>query len=472
MTELLELTLLELTRRLRNQEASPVELMETTLSRIDETHDALNAVVSRRDSDALLDEARRAEEKIGRGDGGPLEGVPLGVKDLEDVAGMVTSYGSVPYKDNMATRDSTQVARLRKAGAIVVAKTNTPEFGFTAITKNLLFSDSRSPWDLRRSPGGSSGGSAALLAGGVLPLVTSSDGGGSIRIPASFVGAFGLKPSFGRVPRGPFSTWDSGQTSVYGPLTKTVEDAAFFLDQVAGLSADDPASLPDTGSSYLEEVRRPLDRKLRIAYSRDLGFAVVQSDIERAVEKAVGVLADLGHEVTEIDDRVPDLGETWRSLGDFLLAGKLAPHFPEHEENITRALMSGLRTATEMTPERFITGQTERAALVDWCNRLFRDYDVLVTPTVSIDPPLSRGPFPTETEGRPQIPVVAGALTIPFNLSWNPAASLRVGLSEAGLPIGMQIVGRRHRDDTVLKLARAYETQHPWHPDWPRAFVD
>ncbi len=472
MKDLLELTLLELTERLANRETSPVELMEATLTRIDETHDALNAVVSLRDSEDLLAEARTAEEKIGRGEGGPLEGVPLGVKDLEDVAGMVTSYGSVPFKDNLSTRDSTQVSRLRKAGAIVVAKTNTPEFGFTAITKNLLFGDTRSPWDLRRSPGGSSGGSAALLAGGVLPLVTSSDGGGSIRIPASFVGAFGLKPSYGRVPRGPFSTWDSGQTSVYGPLTKTVEDAAFFLDLVAGLSVDDPASLPDPPCSYLEQVRQPFGPKLRIGYSRDLGFAVVQSDIERAVEAAVGVLADLGHEVTELEAGPPNLGETWRSLGDFTLAGRLAPHFPVHEDNITRALMNGLRTATEMTPERFIAGQNERAALVDWCNRLFRDYDVLVTPTVSIDPPPARGPFPTETEGRPQIPVLAGALTIPFNLSWNPAASVRVGLSEAGLPIGMQIVGQRHRDDTVLKLARAYEIERPWHPNWPTAFAE
>lgn len=467
MSQLLGLSLLELTQKLQSREASAVELMTTVLDRIDETHESLRAVVALRDRDQLMSEAQTAETRLERGEAGPLEGVPLGVKDLEDVAGMKTTFGSLPFKDNVAERDSTQVARLRRAGAIVVAKTNTPEFGFTAITKNLVFGDTRSPWNVARSPGGSSGGSAALLAGGVLPLVTASDGGGSIRIPASFVGAFGLKPSYGRVPHGPIDRWDSMKTSVYGPLTKTVEDGAFFLDQVAGFSHDDPDSLPDSGVSYLEEARKPLERPLRIAYSRDLGFAVVQSDIEKAVEDAVGVLADQGHEITEIETGPPELGVLWRRLGDFVLAGRLAPVIRHHEENITRALMKGLRTADEMTAELFAQGQALRGELQNWTNDLFRDYDSLLTPTVSIDPPPARGPFPTETEGRPQLEVVAGALTIPFNLCWNPAATVRVGFSRAGLPIGMQIVGPRHRDDLVLRLSRAYERERPWHPNWP-----
>ncbi len=189
------LSLIELLDVLSAREASCVELMTATLDSIEATHPKLNAVVSQRSREALITDAETADARRAAGDARPLEGVPLGVKDLEDVAGMVTSMGSRVFRDSVAEADSTQVARLRAAGAIVVGKTNTPEFGFTAITKNPLFGVTRSPWNLERTPGGSSGGSSAALAGGVLPLVTSSDGGGSIRIPASFTGAFGLKPS-------------------------------------------------------------------------------------------------------------------------------------------------------------------------------------------------------------------------------------------------------------------------------------
>ena len=195
MHELLELTLLELCERLRERRASPVELMEAVLARIDATRDTLNAVVAVQPREALLEQARDAERRIRSGDARPLEGVPLGVKDLENVAGMVTSNGSLLFKDDVAARDDIHVARLRAAGAIPMAKTNAPEFGPTAITKNLLHGVTRNPWNLEHTPGGSSGGSSAALTGAVLPLVTASDGGGSIRIPAAWTGAFGLKPS-------------------------------------------------------------------------------------------------------------------------------------------------------------------------------------------------------------------------------------------------------------------------------------
>lgn len=467
MHELLGLSLTELTRRLHAREASPVELMEAVLQRIDDANPDLNAIVSRRDSELLLEEAREAEARIGRDEGRPLEGIPLGVKDLEDVEGMKTTRGSLLFKDNLATRDSTQVARLRGAGAIVVGKTNTPEFGFTALTKNLVFGVTRSPWDRERTPGGSSGGSAAALVGGLLPLVTASDGGGSIRIPASFTGAFGLKTTYGRIPRGPMETWDSKQTSVYGPLTRTVEDAALFLDQVVGVSADDPASLPAPGYSYREVVNQPLSRALRIAYSPDLGYAVVQSDIAVAVEEAARSFEGLGHSVHEIEGGPPQLGDLWGKLLNYQLGGQLAPFLKEREGDITRALVQGMKTAWDTTPEEMAEGDRRRARLSDWCARLFEDYDLLLTPTLSYDPPPARGPFPTETDGRPQLPTGAASFTIPFNFSWHPAATVRVGLSEMGLPMGMQIVGPRHREDLVLQAARLFERERPWHPHWP-----
>ncbi|HBZ69327.1 MAG TPA: amidase, partial [Deltaproteobacteria bacterium] len=192
---------------------SPVELMRATLARIDATQEKLNAFVALRDESALIADARLAQARIGRGEARPLEGVPLGVKDLEDACGLVTTHGSLPFKNNLAQRDSLQVERLRAAGAIVVGKTNAPEFGWTAITKNLLFGETRNPWKLDRTPGGSSGGSSAAIAGGIVAMATASDGGGSVRLPATFTGCFGLKPSFGRIPHGPEDLWVTIDTS-------------------------------------------------------------------------------------------------------------------------------------------------------------------------------------------------------------------------------------------------------------------
>ncbi len=467
MSELCEMTLIELSGALRERRASPVELMEVTLQRIEATAERLNAVVSQRERYALIAEARAAEERLARGEARPLEGIPLGVKDLEDAEGLVTSHGSIPFSDNRAQRDSTQVARLRAAGAIVVGKTNAPEFGYTAITKNLVYGVTRSPWDSERSPGGSSGGSAAALAGEVLPLVTASDGGGSIRIPASFTGAFGLKPSYGRVPRGPFEFWDHGMTSVYGPLTKTVEDAALVLDQVVGHDDRDPSSLPHPGLSYLERVRQPLEGRLKIGFSPDLGYAVVQSDIAEAVADAAEVFEKLGHEIRGVRSGPPDLSIHWGILGAFELSSHIAHLLPQREKDFTRSLMEGIRMASGITPSWWGEMAKLRADLVEWCAHTFEEYDLLLTPTVPFDPPPAKGPFPDETEGRPQRMAAVASFTIPFNLGWNPAATVRAGLSRAGLPIGLQIVGRPHRDDLVLQAARAFEREHPWHPHWP-----
>ena len=467
MHDLLRPTLIELTETLRARKASPVELMEAVLARIDETNAALNALVCMRPRDELLRDARAAEERIGRGEARPLEGIPLGVKDLEDVAGLTTSHGSLLYRDYVPGRDSVQVARLKAAGAIVVGKTNAPEFGHTAITKNLVYGVTHSPWNLERTPGGSSGGSAAAMAAGVLPLVTASDGGGSIRIPASFTGTFGLKISYGRIPNGPDANWYYGDTAVVGPLTRTVEDAGLFLDCTAGASPFDPNSLPHPGISYLEAVRAGLPAKLRIGYSPDLGYAVVQSDVAAAVEDGVRVFEKLGHTVEPLAGGPPEMGREWALFNAFELAAKLHRILPGREGDITRSIMEGINIARNMTPEFFGALTEQRARLNEWCAGVFDRFDVVVTPTVPYDPPPARGPFPEETEGRRQIVASVASFTIPFNLSWHPAATVRAGLSRAGLPIGLQIVGPRHRDDLVLQAARAFERERPWHPQWP-----
>src|SRR5262245_30435271 len=307
MPDLLQRPLTELVTDLAEKSLSPVELMEAVLARIDATQPRLLAFTALRDRESLLRDARAAEARILRGEPRPLEGIPLGVKDLEDVAGLVTSHGSVPFRDNLAVRDSVQVERLRAAGAIVVGKTNAPEFGHTALTKNLLFGASCNPWNLERTPGGSSGGSSAAISGGVVPLVTASDGGGSVRIPASFTGCFGLKPSYGRIPHEGTGYWIVNDTSVYGPLTRTVEDAALHLDVCVGAHPFDPNSLPHPGYSYRELLGK-LPRGLRIGWSSDLGYAVVQRDVGEVAYDAARVFAELGHELRELDGKPSALG--------------------------------------------------------------------------------------------------------------------------------------------------------------------
>ncbi len=465
------LSLIELLDVLSTGEASCVELMTATLDRIEATHPDLNAVVSQRPREQLIADAEAADARRTAGDARPLEGVPLGVKDLEDVAGMVTSMGSRVFRDQVAEADSTQVARLRAAGAIVVGKTNTPEFGFTAITKNPLFGVTRSPWNLERTPGGSSGGSAAVLTGGVLPLVTSSDGGGSIRIPASFTGAFGLKPSQGRVPRGPMKAWDYGSTAVYGPLTRTVADAALFLDLVAGPSPCDPGSLPHPGLSYREALDSGLPVSTRIAWSADLSYAGVQADVARVAADAATAFEAAGLSVEPLEEHVVDgppvLTTAWGSLGNFLLAGQLHEPLRRQRGDMTHSFADALERSWEVTPETFGAAARERGRLNLWCAEVFERFDLLLTPTVPYDPPPARGPFPTHTEGREQAPAGVASFTIPFNMSGHPAATVRAGLSDAGLPVGLQIVGPRHRDDLVLRAARLFERGRRWHPNWP-----
>ena len=465
MTDLLHSPLSSLCAKLESRQLSAVELMQATLARIEKTQERINAFVVLRDPDVLIADAAEADRRIAEGSARALEGIPLGVKDLEDVEGLVTSMGSVPFRDNLALHDSAQVERLRAAGAIVVGKTNAPEFGYTAITKNLLFGPTRNPWNLERTPGGSSGGSSAAIAGGIVALVTASDGGGSVRIPASFTGCFGLKPTYGRIPHGPDKTWTMDDTAGHGPLTRTVEDAAIHLDAVVGPHPLDPNSLPHPGFRYRERLDDLPDR-LRIAFSPDLGYGVVQPDVARVVAEAVSVLQALGHRVEPIEGGPPEPGREWGMSGAFELLSKLDPLLPEREEDFGRSFLRGVKAGARMTPKLWGHMKTRREELNRWCARIFSEYDLLLTPTVPYDPPPARGPLPLEIEGRELPAANVGTFTMPFNLSWHPAATVRAGFSDAGLPAGLQIVGPRLRDDLVLQAARAFERERPWQT-WP-----
>jgi aspartyl-tRNA(Asn)/glutamyl-tRNA(Gln) amidotransferase subunit A len=466
MKELLRRPLVQIVHLLERREVSPVDLVRATLDRIAETRETLNAFSEVGDGERLLAEARTAEARIKRGEARPLEGVPLGVKDLEDARPYRTTHGSVPFRDHVPDSDSAQVERLRAAGAIVVGKTNAPEFGYTAITKNLIHGASRNPWNLELSPGGSSGGSSAAIAGGVVTLATASDGGGSVRIPGSFTGCFGLKVSYGRIPNGPDALWTMDDTAVHGPLTRTVEDAALHLDTVVGAHPLDPNSLPHPGISY-RAVLRDLPGRLRFGFSPDLGYAVVQSDVAEVVAKAARAFEELGHSVELLDDGPPEPGEDWGLSGAWELLARLSPLLPDREADFGRGFISGVKMGRHMDAERWGAFRRRREELNRWCAAAFSRFDLLLTPTVPYDPPPARGPLRAEVEGRRQPVANVGSFTMPFNLSWHPAATVRAGFSKEHLPVGLQIVGPRHRDDLVLQAAWAFEQARPWAEDWP-----
>jgi Asp-tRNA(Asn)/Glu-tRNA(Gln) amidotransferase A subunit family amidase len=459
-------TAVELVGLMRKKRLSPRDLMEETLRRIESINPVLNAFVSLR-ADKAMDEARAMTEDLASGGQiGPLVGIPIGVKDLEDVKGMVTSYGSVPFKDNVAQIDSDQVARLKAAGAIVVGKTNTPEFGFTGFTKNLLFGVTRNPWNTERTPGGSSGGSAAAVAGDMVPLATGSDAGGSIRIPASYSGCLGLKTSFGRVPRGPFPLLHAHSLWCMGPLTRTVEDAALYLDCVAGYHPSDPESLPFPEISFLKRLKN-MPSNLRIAVSPTLGYARVQTEVMALFQEAVQCFEGMGHRVELWGGALPDVGDTWSTIFTFDLYSRLYPGFDDYRDQMGRTLVRALDAVKSFSTEDHIEAQRARTELNRAMWSLFDQYDLLLTPTMPTEAFAAKGPPPAEIDGHPIALLGAVAFTYPFNLSGHPAVSVPAGLTANGLPAGLQIIGPRHRDDLVLQAAYAYEKARPWNDCWP-----
>ncbi|MBW2005116.1 MAG: amidase, partial [Deltaproteobacteria bacterium] len=381
----------ELTKLIRSKDISPVELMKTTLERIEAVNPVLNAFVSVR-AEQAMDEAKTIAERLAsNGVIGPLAGIPIGVKDLEDVKGMVTSFGSIPYKNNIAERDSIQVVRLKAAGAIVVGKTNTPEFGFTGFTKNMLYGVTRNPWNTERTPGGSSGGSAAAVAGGMVPIATGSDAGGSIRIPASYSGCFGLKTSFGRIPRGPFPLLQTHPIWCMGPLTRTVKDAALYLDCASGYNPSDPDSLPSPEHSFLKCIE-DIPTDLRIAFSPTLGYARVQKDVMSLAEKAVTSFEEMGHKIELWQGSLPDTGETWSKLINYELYSQLYKDLDKNREEMGKTLVSSLYQAKSFSIEDHINAQKIRTELNQILGDLFERFDLLLTPTMPTEAFAAKGP--------------------------------------------------------------------------------
>jgi aspartyl-tRNA(Asn)/glutamyl-tRNA(Gln) amidotransferase subunit A len=467
MAELHWKSAFDLAAMIRRRELKPSELIAATIARIESLNPTLNAFCALRADEAMA-EARSLEEQIARREEiGPLAGLPLGVKDLEDVAGMATTFGSIPFKNNIARDDSIQVARLKAAGAIVIGKTNTPEFGFMAFTKNLLFGVTRNPWNLERTPGGSSGGSSAAIASGVVSLTTASDWGGSIRIPACYTGSFGLKPTQGLIPIRPrlgMTPW--ADFSMVGPITRTVRDAAMYMDAVVGYHPADASSLPHPGISFRAMLER-MPKKMRIAFHPDFGHPM-QPDVRRQVETAAMVFKELGHDVNVLEEPVIETCYAWRTIGAGQTLADLGPYLEGHREEFGRAFLASVESGSKVRWRDYGEAYRIRTQFNEWVRGIFERFDLLLTPTLPTEAFSAAGPPPGKIDGQPLRDVMEALIfTYPFNFSGHPAASVRAGLTTSGLPCGLQIVAERHRDDLVMQAAYAYEQARPWNHRWP-----
>jgi Asp-tRNA(Asn)/Glu-tRNA(Gln) amidotransferase A subunit family amidase len=353
------------------------------------------------------------------------------------------------------------VERARGAGAVVICKTNTPEFGCKGVTDNKIFGHTRNPWSLERNAGGSSGGAAAAVAAGLSPLAEGSDLAGSIRIPASVCGVVGLKPSLGRVPRHPaVNAWTG--FSHHGPLTRTVRDAALLLSVLAGPDERDSQSLPATGDDFARAAEGGV-RGLRVAWSPDLGYAPVDAEVRRIAEAAAKTIAGLGCAMEESHPGFEDPKRLFVDLTAPYRAAAMEPHLAKWRDQMDGAILSRVDAASTMTAVDFEKAQHRRTALSQILARFFERHDLLVTPTTSVVAfPLGRS-FPEEIAGKKlETSIDWFPFTYPFNITGHPAISVPCGWTADGLPVGLQIVGRRFADATVLRAAAAFEAAAPW----------
>ncbi len=450
----------EMADAIKTRKLSPVEIMGAVLHRIERLNPRVNAYCTIV-AESAMRQAHQAEAIVMRGEKlGPLHGVPVSIKDLIFTAGIRTTAGSRIYENFIPQQDAIAVERLKAAGAIVIGKTNTPEFGWVAVTDNQLFGVTRNPWNLELTPGGSSGGAAASVASGMGPLAMGSDGGGSIRIPASFCGVFGFKPSFGRVPQYPdFPGWETlGHT---GPITRTVADAALAMEVIAGRDDRDPSSLPDTGLRYLPFPGTDL-KGLRVAWSQDLGYAPLDPQVLKITEAAVKTFTTLGATVEIATPEVSSPEDAFTTIVAARMATVFQDKMAEWGERITPALARFIQRNRDKSATEYIEACFEQLKYWQGIRPFFEKYDLLLTPTVTV-PPFELGIFgPGEIDGRKTSPLEWMAFTYPFNMTGQPAASVPCGWTDNGLPVGLQVAGRRFDDATVLRAAFAFEQASPW----------
>ncbi len=454
----------ELRDLIADRQATSVELTELYLSRIEKLDGQLNSYLTLTPESALA-QARRADEATARGESlGALHGVPISIKDLELTRGVRTTSGSLVFEDRVPDEDSVVVERVRNAGAVALGKTNTPEFGYRGTTENLLGDPCRNPWNTEYTPGGSSGGAAAALSAGLCAISTGSDGGGSIRIPASFCGLYGIKPTQGRVPRygGRAAPSVANQISQSGPITRTVRDAAMMLGELAGWDARDARSLREAPGDYLAALDRDVSG-LRVAWSSDYGYAPVDSEVVDVCRDAAREFERMGCAVDDPGFALDSPQEHFRVIFASNSYASMGYLLRERADDLTDYFREAMEFAAPLTAADYARAVGGFDVLKAKFDALFERYDLLLSPTMAV-PAFPIGEHPAIIGGQPIDDPSFGYIpfTYPINAIGHPAASVPCGFSSDGLPIGLHVVGRKGDEETVLAASAAFERARPW----------
>ncbi|MDQ2803878.1 MAG: amidase family protein [Pseudomonadota bacterium] len=464
---------LTLAEHIRVKRLSPVEVVDAVLDRMDKLQPVIHAFCTPT-PDLARERAKQLENDIMAGRPvGPLAGVPVGIKDLVMTKGIRSTSGSIIYKDFIPDEDDVVVERLKGAGAIILGKTNVPELGYSGASYNMIFPPTGNPWNPERTAGGSSSGSAAAVAGGIGPFAIGSDGGGSVRIPASICGLYGLKGSMGRVPLYPgarderypgVSGWESVEH--IGPLSRTVADAALMMSVIAGPDDRDRHSLPAPHFDWMDVTKGDI-KGLRVAYTPDWGYALVDPEVRDICGKAALVFEhSLGCKVEMAspgwEDPFGPFFTIVMSQTDLSGMRKLVVKYgSQMMPHLVASIM------TPMTDQQITDAVMVRKAVTNKSWRFMRKYDLLLTPTIAV-PAFAQGIQGPETiEGKKAGPFQWIAFTFPFNMTGQPAATVPAGFTRDGLPVGLQIVGRHLDDPTVLRASAAFEQAAPWKDRWP-----
>jgi len=449
----------ELRSLVASREVSAVEVVEAALARIDAVNTTINAVVTI--NPRAVDDAREVDRRIGAGESpGLLCGLPVGIKDVTPVKGLRTTYGSPVYADYVPESDAVPVQRLRASGAIVLGKTNCPEFAAGGNTFNEVFGRTRNPWNTARSAGGSTGGGAAALATGMSARAEGTDLGGSLRIPASFCGIVGLRPSIGLVPTSPTDwAWDTLQVS--GPMARTAEDVALMLQAMAGPSEWAPLRQPTAGRDFVAAVRAGVSRGARIAYVADPARIGVDPGVEgRCRNAAFSLAAAAGAHVEEIELDLSAGRKAFLALRGLWFVTHMAPRM-EHAERFGPNVGNNVRAGLKLTVPDIAAAEQERNRIWERFRELFTRFDYIVTPCMAVPPFPVEQNYPDSIAGRPMETYVDWiAPTFVLSLTALPIASVPCGLDAEGLPVGLQIVGRPSDEESVLALAAVVQRTH------------
>jgi aspartyl-tRNA(Asn)/glutamyl-tRNA(Gln) amidotransferase subunit A len=449
------------------QEKSSQEITELIIERIEQINPKLNAFCTPT-FDLARKAAKEADEAVKKGDDlGLLHGIPISIKDEMPLKGVRTTFGSKLYENYIPEETDVSVQRLQDAGSVILGKTNMPEFGTFAVTYNKIFGESRNPWDLERTPGGSTGGGAAALVSGLCYLSLGADGGGSIRIPSSLCGAYGIKPSFGTVPVYPTSGLHYESLIHYGPLVRYVKDAALMLDAIKGHHGADMYSLPDQDIQYFDKVDEKPEN-LRIGYTLDLGFSkVIDSDVKENVEKSAQKFSQLGWDVEQTKFKIKNPERAFLTLYGFTVYYDVMKDLKNNPELLDPELVKASQVGAGITGVDVARAMDLRKKYVEQFYQYFQEYDILITPTTNL-PAFELGQiFPSMIDGKMVSPTAWMPFTAIFNMTGLPAASIPCGWSGEGLPIGMQIVGKKFDDLKVLQVSQAFEELQPWQDKKP-----